>query len=125
MPRCYVCKTDKEPPEFYKDRTRPNGISSKCKACLKDLTSRSPEKEAERSRRRRNKLRAKAIEMLGGKCARCGWSGPQVGFDIHHRHGGGEAERAQLQYVAYYRRIVGAPGEYELLCALCHRLHHG
>lgn len=30
---CYVCKTYFPPHEFYRDRTRRSGYSSKCKAC--------------------------------------------------------------------------------------------
>jgi hypothetical protein len=30
---CYVCKTEKELTEFYKDKSRSSGLSSKCKVC--------------------------------------------------------------------------------------------
>lgn len=31
---CYVCKKSKLKTEFYIDRSRPNGMSSKCKKCV-------------------------------------------------------------------------------------------
>lgn len=33
MPKCYVCEKTKHPDEFYGDRTRSSGVSSKCKLC--------------------------------------------------------------------------------------------
>lgn len=35
MKICYLCHTDKPATDFYKDRTRPDGLSSRCKECDK------------------------------------------------------------------------------------------
>ncbi len=51
---CYKCQTKKLATEFYKDSSRKQGISSKCKACAKETwksiqETYSPEKRAETS----------------------------------------------------------------------------
>lgn len=35
MKKCYLCKCSKSSGEFYKDKTRKDGLSSKCKDCAK------------------------------------------------------------------------------------------
>lgn len=85
---------------------------------------RTREQERIKANRRRQTVRKDAIHALGGICESCGWSGPDVGFDVHHRHGGGEVHRSKMNYVAYYRGIAESPDEYQLLCATCHRVHH-
>lgn len=35
MKRCYKCKLEKPPEEFFKDRTHRDGLDSKCKVCQK------------------------------------------------------------------------------------------
>lgn len=71
-------------------------------------------------RRIRNKLAA--IELLGGKCARCGWKEHIAGFEFHHIHGkdfniGDVANRS-------WTIIKSELQKCELLCACCHRKVH-
>ncbi len=33
MKRCYACKSEMEPADFHKDRTKKDGLSNRCKSC--------------------------------------------------------------------------------------------
>ena len=39
MKTCYLCNTNRPISDFYKDRSRPGGLSSRCKACDKQKVS--------------------------------------------------------------------------------------
>lgn len=68
-------------------------------------------------------VRAKALEVLGGVCVRCGFSEP-CALQIDHIDGGGAQERRALGGASrsiYKRVIAGEPG-YQLLCANCNWL---
>lgn len=75
--------------------------------------------------RQRVELKKKLIELKGGKCEICGWSGHQVAFDFHHlnpnekewKNKGGE------WVLKKYREEVSLK-ELQLLCANCHRILH-
>lgn len=83
-----------------KIRTKHNGRQSDCKALL--------------------------VQFMGGACYRCGWSGHPVGFDFHH------TDNKTIEFSAgnlSYKRMTSLDfleelATTELLCALCHRLHH-
>ncbi len=38
LKKCYICKKDKKLTNFYKDKTKKSGLSSKCKECSKELS---------------------------------------------------------------------------------------
>ncbi len=126
--RCSGHRTNHDASEFSKDASRSSGYSSSCrkfKDAARGPRKRSPEYLRRKAQTRRRRVRAEAIVALGSKCEECGWAGPPIGYDIHHRSGGGEEQRRQLNYVAYYRYIAQHAPEFALLCALCHRLAHG
>ena len=62
--RCSGCQTVKPVSQFYKDCTRPTGVSSRCKLC-----------ESERASLRRAKARAAEQQLLAEELA-----------EIAHRH---------------------------------------
>jgi hypothetical protein len=72
------------------------------------------------------KLRQACLEILGGKCAKCGFDDPRA-LQVDHSQGGGTEERARvnkngkkyLQGVVTYRNVVGGKHGYQLLCANC------
>jgi len=67
----------------------------------------------------RDKLKTEIIELLGGKCVKCGYIG--VALQIDHVNGGGCKERRQLGVYRYYKKILkeikSGSREYQLLCA--------
>lgn len=76
-----------------------------------------------RTKIRRYLLKQAAIEMLGGKCSACGWSGDQVGFDFHHLRAGKNFDIGNVtgkSWIVVRRELLKC----ELLCVLCHRLRH-
>ena len=65
-----------------------------------------------------NKLRVKALEVLGGHCVWCGVEDVRV-LQIDHVNGGGTAEVKRWGHAWMYRDVVRNPGKYQLLCANC------
>src|SRR3990172_7234258 len=75
-----------------------------------------------RIRRYRNKLFA--IELLGGKCQRCGWTGDTAAFQFHHK----DPKQKELNIGNVTNRswsvIKKELLKCELLCANCHQIEH-
>jgi integrase len=71
------------------------------------------------------RLRRRALDALGATCADCGIADHRC-LQIHHTHGGGDADRrASGGNQATYRRIVkGDHKGFEVLCANCHMIRH-
>jgi hypothetical protein len=73
---------------------------------------------------RRFRAKAAAIEYLGGKCERCGWSGNQAAFQFHHKDSntkeftvGNAANKSWDSIKKEIRKCI-------LLCANCHMIRH-
>lgn len=65
--------------------------------------------------------RQKAIDHLGGKCVKCGFSDIRA-LQIDHVNGGGTQERRSLNYNFWklYKKVcVDTSNQYQLLCANC------
>ncbi len=66
--------------------------------------------------------RARAIEILGGKCVHCGFSDSRA-LQIDHINGGGCKENRKIGNTTVCRIIIRNPEEsklkYQLLCANC------
>ena len=71
-------------------------------------------------RRYRNKT--EAVKIKGGKCARCGWSGPIAGFSFHHTRDK-EFEIADAANIAWAKLRIELE-KCELLCLNCHSIEH-
>jgi hypothetical protein len=71
------------------------------------------------------KVRMKAIEVLGGKCARCGIEDFRV-LQIDHVNGGGLRERRNLSPSRFYKKVIksakAGEGKYQVLCANCNMI---
>jgi len=69
-------------------------------------------------------IRKKAVEVLGGKCVRCGFTDIRA-LQIDHVNGGGQKEHRSIGSMAVYRKIIQkhSMGEnikdYQVLCANC------
>lgn len=65
-----------------------------------------------------------AVNYKGAKCERCGWAGHPAAFEFHHRN---QSEK-ELQIGKFYDnnwiRLKTELDKCELLCAICHRIHH-
>ena len=67
-------------------------------------------------------LRHRIIELLGGKCAKCGIDDVRV-LQIDHVNGSGNAERGRMCPYSYYKCVLKSieanEHKYQLLCANC------
>jgi predicted transcriptional regulator len=75
------------------------------------------------TRIRRYRTKQRGVELLGGKCNRCGWSGNLAAFEFHHinddkDYGIGSANNKSWEVVK--NEILKC----ELLCLNCHRIEH-
>jgi hypothetical protein len=121
---CKACLIEKDVEGFY---TTGNAIRrSICKPCQraynierhKKVTDVQRHRDRQSTNNYRTKLREKAIQVLGGKCARC----PVDDFrclQIDHVNGGGTKERSRIGPLAIYRKIIRGASGYQLLCANC------
>jgi hypothetical protein len=106
---CPRCKLLKLLNEFY--RRRDGRPSVYCKVCA-----------AVECLERQVRFKEKAVAYKGGKCQRCGFVGPVVCYDFHHR------DRATKTWsIAVIRRrnwdsVVKELEKCDLLCANCHRI---
>lgn len=74
-----------------------------------------------RLRRYNSGLRTKLLELLGGKCVRCGFSDPRA-LQIDHVNGGGSRDNRKIKgnkYKSMLEKICSGYGGYQLLCANC------
>jgi len=72
---------------------------------------------------RRAKLRQAILDLLGTKCARCGFADVRA-LQVDHINGKGTQERQKARSMdAYYRNILTVKGEgYQMLCANCNQI---
>jgi hypothetical protein len=65
----------------------------------------------------------RAVELLGGKCNRCSWSGHIAGYDFHHPADDKEFTPSQMLSFSW-EKFWSEAQKCELLCAICHRIEH-
>jgi predicted transcriptional regulator len=75
------------------------------------------------TRIRRYRTKLKAIELLGGKCNRCGWSGNIAAFEFHHSNDDKEYGVGGMWHKSWELMKKEAL-KCELLCSNCHRIEH-
>jgi hypothetical protein len=82
----------------------------------------NPTKRKEIVRTYRRKLREAVLEVLGGKCVRCGFSDHRA-LQVDHVNSDGFSDtRCRKDRYTFYKHIVQeghASGRYQLLCANC------
>ena len=79
-------------------------------------------KAAVTKKRRENKRRA--VELLGGKCIRCGYSRSVWALHFHHITGNKEFSISRYGNTWGWLRIVEELKKCELVCANCHAESH-
>jgi hypothetical protein len=134
--------------EFGKDRSRPDGLNRRCKACARRASARwakanpekgrrrlanwkqaNPEKVREVQRRSRQKTRDQVFDHYGWVCS-CPGCGATEKLTVDHVNGDGAAHRLELFGNAnstggsrWYRWIVaqGFPDYLQVLCNPCNK----
>lgn len=110
--RCPQCNTNKPIQEFH-FRKSENRYQSWCKTCLYTL-----QKARWKDRKR------KGVELLGGKCCRCGYNKNLAALHFHHRDPNiKEFDFGKLRQKAW-AIIVEELKKCNLLCANCHAEEH-
>lgn len=75
--------------------------------------------------KRRKKVRLKAIEHLGGKCMRCGYSKYPEVLEFHHKNPNQKDFNVSAKgHCRSWDRVKNEIEKYDLLCANCHREIH-
>ena len=75
--------------------------------------------------KRRRKVRLKAIEHLGGKCMRCGYSKYPEVLEFHHKNPSQKDFNVSAKgHCRSWNRVKNEIEKCDLLCANCHREIH-
>lgn len=98
-----------------------------CKLCGRDISEKYGGRTRCNScntRIRRYRCKLKAIEYLGGKCSKCGWTGDSSAFEFHHTTQ--EKKDFSIGNVSNkkWELILKELNKCELLCSNCHRIEH-
>lgn len=87
-----------------------------------DWVKRNPHKKSVIAAKYRRTKRQKLVDMLGGKCVRCGFSDIRA-LQVDHVNGGGIAERRTIGWNGIENKIFsGDVSGYQLLCANCNQI---
>lgn len=70
------------------------------------------------------KFKMMAIEYLGGKCSRCGWTGHWAAFDFHHRNPAEKEVNWDKLRKRSWKRMRPELDKCTLLCRNCHTIVH-
>lgn len=70
----------------------------------------------------RYRQKKRAVELLGGKCCRCSWSGSIAALQFHHKRG----KTTDITRILHrsWERVSKELKKCELLCANCHAVEH-
>lgn len=111
MKSCCICKKVKDLSEFYLHKLVKDGRTPQCKDCSR----------LEKNRRTRAN-KAKLINVLGGKCSKCGYNKCQDALEFHHHSIKNFTISAKMNWS--YNRLLQEAMNCELVCANCHREIH-
>lgn len=71
--KCSSCNTVFSADKFYSDKSRSDGLSNRCKVCVKAYRKRNRDKILEQSRKyNRKRAESEKIKVTGRVCAQCG-----------------------------------------------------
>jgi len=109
---CPKCNTIKLIEEFYKRKGSTNP-GNYCKLCCTASTL-----------ERQRKLKAKAVEYLGGKCVDCNTIYHPAAYDFHHKDMAEKEFGIANSKLTSFDKIKDELDKCILLCANCHRIRH-
>lgn len=89
----------------------------------REITRNYMRRESANYRKRHLDYKLKVIEMMGGKCVKCGWAGHHAGFEFDHIVPlSGRPRIASLLKTKDMTRALEELKFCQLLCAICHRI---
>jgi len=90
----------------------------------REYRAKNREKLCQKMREFHRRYKKKMVDMLGGKCTRCGYSKCIAALDFHHKNREEKEGEHFWRGHAFFETFD--PSKYELLCANCHReIHNG
>lgn len=114
MNYCPKCKTSKSLSSFYKRKAkRGPSYQTYCKKCHNEIRN---------DRKRDRKI--KAINLMGGKCQKCGYDKYIEAMDFHHIKGKDKEFIGAGIQTKNWSKVVKELKKCVLLCCRCHREEH-
>lgn len=96
-----------------------------CKKEINQLQQRNRKRcNACNTKVRRLRTKLKAIELLGGKCQRCGYTGHPAAFEFHHKDPTKKEFAIGMVANKKWSSIIAELLKCELICSNCHRIEH-
>ena len=108
-------KISKQARDYYKNNRKKQLLNNK------EWKKKNPENISRRSKLYNANARKELIELLGGKCVRCGFDDPRA-LQVDHIDGGGcKAVKSIKGNKNYYhlKKVREGSADYQLLCANC------
>lgn len=120
---CLQCVPWDSGKRFGGSRNQFPGTYKNCQTCGREKAYKGSWCNTCISRCRRLETKQKAIELLGGKCNRCGWNNHPAGLEFHHTDDNKEftiSDAMNHKWETVKQEVMKC----ELLCSCCHRIHH-
>lgn len=127
--QCASCKLVKSRDEFPVSRDNHDGLFPYCKDCVSNQNAVRYQRNKDAIKRRRDELKQMCVDILGGKCERCGYDEFLAGLDFHHvvKKDGEISKlitRAMSGNKFYVDELIAEVQTCALLCACCHNALH-
>jgi hypothetical protein len=127
MKTCSTCGEPKPKTEFNRNRSKKDGLQSKCRDCSRDLAKAHFENNREHYRNRNREYRRKLLEevqkLKDRPCQDCGGSFPPYVMDFDHLDGETKVGSVgSLRKLGSLRQILQEVSKCEVVCANCHRV---
>ena len=129
MKTCPDCNKDLPTSEFGKNKTKKDGLQSRCKKCDREYKKRyyknNSDKLKERACRRRQEIKEWFQEYKQSlSCEKCGIDKWYL-LEFHHPDNNKEGEVADMVHAACGKeKILKEIEKCDVLCANCHRETH-
>ena len=81
-------------------------------------------KQAYFTKIRRYRIKKKAVDLMGGKCQWCGWTGNIGGLQFHHRDPDTKTFGLSNSTTTNWEKFWKEAQKCDLVCANCHRKIH-
>lgn len=130
--KCHICKVDKEVSMFYKDKSKKDGYSSRCKDCDKKICRNENHKRYRTNYKKRymeNRLKIFKLLKNNLKCPLCQESNSEC-LDFHHidnnKHETLKRKGGLVSFIQRYpnKIIINELNKCVCICANCHRKIH-
>lgn len=76
------------------------------------------------TRIRRYRIKARLVQLFGGKCNRCGWDKHLAGFEFHHKDPTQKEFGLGKAFTTNWEKAKQEASKCELLCSCCHKEEH-